>query len=128
MSGSALAQSVMQKMADEWAVVFNSGDGAKLAKTFYTETAVVMPPGGDMVKGREAIAKSWTDTHKAVEFKGFKVTDVKALGPNGAREQGYAMARTKGDNPQDLVGKYVVVYEKVGGKWLLDSDIWNFNK
>lgn len=36
--------------------------------------------------------------------------------------------KTKGDNPQEMVGKYVVIYEKVGGKWLLTDDIWNMNK
>ena len=36
--------------------------------------------------------------------------------------------KTKGDNPQEMVGKYVVIWEKVGGKWKLDSDIWNLNK
>jgi hypothetical protein len=40
-----------------------------------------------------------------------------------AREQGYAYFKTKGDNPQEMVGKYVVIWEKVGGKWKLDSDI-----
>ena len=44
------------------------------------------------------------------------------------REQGYAWFKTKGDNPQEIHGKYVVVWQKVDGKWEIESDIWNLNK
>jgi hypothetical protein len=50
------------------------------------------------------------------------------LGPNAARGQGYATVKTKGDNPQEMPSKYVFIWEKVDGKWKLDSDIWNLNK
>jgi len=36
--------------------------------------------------------------------------------------------KTKGDNPQEMPSKYVFIWEKVDGKWKLDSDIWNLNK
>ena len=51
-----------------------------------------------------------------------------AVGPNAARGQGYATVKTKGDNPQEMLSKYVFIWEKVDGKWKLDSDIWNLNK
>jgi uncharacterized protein (TIGR02246 family) len=125
----ALAQSVqeMQKMADEFAAAFNKGDTATVANT-YKDDAVVFPPGGDMVKGKQAIQSFWTEAAKGIQIANFKVTDVRSLGPNAAREQGYALIRTKGDNPQEMLGKYVVIWEKVGGIWKLDSDIWNLNK
>jgi uncharacterized protein (TIGR02246 family) len=125
----AFAQSVpeMQKLADEWAAAFNKGDIATVASQ-YKDDAVVFPPGGDMVKGKQAIQSFWTEAQKGIQADHFKVTDVRPLGPNAAREQGYAVFKTKGDNPQEMVGKYVVVWEKVDGKWKLDSDIWNLNK
>jgi uncharacterized protein (TIGR02246 family) len=125
----ALAQSVpeMQKLADEWQTAFNKGDAATVAN-FYKDDAVVFPPGGDMVKGKPAIQAFWTEAAKGIQIENFKVTDVRVLGPNTAREQGYMLAKTRGDNPQEMTGKYVVVWEKVDGKWKLDSDIWNLNK
>jgi uncharacterized protein (TIGR02246 family) len=125
----ALAQSVpeMQKMADEFAAAFNKGDIATVANQ-YKDDAVVFPPGGDMVKGKQAIQSFWTEAAKGIQIANFKVTDVRSLGPDAAREQGYAFIKTKGDKPQEMVGKYVVIWEKVGGKWKLDSDIWNLNK
>jgi ketosteroid isomerase-like protein len=92
------------------------------------DDAVVFPPGGDMVKGRPAIEAFWTEAAKSMQIANFKVTDVRPLGPNAAREQGYVLAKTRGDNPQEILGKYVVVWEKVDGKSKLDSDIWNLNK
>ena len=125
----AFAQSVpeMQKLADEWAAAFNNGDTATVANQ-YKDDAVVFPPGGDMVKGKQALQSFWTEAAKGMQADHFKVTDVRSLGPDAAREQGYAYFKTKGDNPQEMVGKYVVVWEKVGGKWKIDSDIWNLNK
>jgi len=125
----AFAQSVpeMQKLADEWAAAFNKGDIATVASQ-YKDDAIVFPPGGDMVKGKPAIQAFFTEAQKGMQADHFKVTDVRPLGPDAAREQGYAVFKTKGDNPQEMVGKYVVVWEKVDGKWKLDSDIWNLNK
>jgi uncharacterized protein (TIGR02246 family) len=88
----------MQKMADEWQAAFNKGDAATVA-SFYKDDAVVYPPGGDMVKVKQAIQSFWTEAAKGIQIASFKVTDVRSLGPNAAREQGYAAVKTKGDNP-----------------------------
>ena len=36
--------------------------------------------------------------------------------------------RDKPPAPQEVVGKYVVVWEKVGNDWQLAADIWNEGK
>jgi ketosteroid isomerase-like protein len=36
--------------------------------------------------------------------------------------------KTKGQTPQEVTGKYVVVWEKVGTEWKLAVDIWNEGK
>ena len=59
-----------------------------------------------------------------------KVTtlEVKSLGPSAAREIGTVSLKTKGAAPQEIAGKYVVVWEKVGDDWKLAADIWNDGK
>ena len=59
-----------------------------------------------------------------------KVTtlDVKPLGPLAAREIRTFSLKTKGPTPQEVTGKYVVVWEKVGSDWMLAADIWNDGK
>ncbi len=54
--------------------------------------------------------------------------DVAPLGRSAAREIGTFSFETKAQPPQPVVGKYVVVWRKIGGHWLLATDIWNTNK
>ena len=54
--------------------------------------------------------------------------DVKPLGPSAAREIGTFVLKTKGPTPQEVTGKYVVVWEKVGNDLKLTTDIWNEGK
>jgi ketosteroid isomerase-like protein len=35
--------------------------------------------------------------------------------------------KTKGANPQDIAGKFSVVWVREGGKWKNNTDIWNMN-
>jgi ketosteroid isomerase-like protein len=38
------------------------------------------------------------------------------------------MLKTKGQPPQEVSGKYVVVWQRVGGEWKLATDNWNASK
>jgi hypothetical protein len=53
---------------------------------------------------------------------------VLPLGPEAAREIGTVTLQTKSQPSQEIVGKYAVVWRKVGGDWKLATDIWNSNK
>jgi ketosteroid isomerase-like protein len=54
--------------------------------------------------------------------------DIQSLGPGAAREIGTFSFKTKAQPPQEVTGKYVVVWRKMGGQWQLATDIWNMNK
>jgi hypothetical protein len=51
---------------------------------------------------------------------------VKRLSPRAAREVGTFTLNTKGENPQQLSGKYVAVWEKVRGGWKLSNEYLEF--
>ena len=51
--------------------------------------------------------------------------DVKPCGPEVAREIGLFTLTTKG---QQVAGKYVVVWQKVGSAWKLCHGYWNTDK
>jgi hypothetical protein len=70
-----------------------------------------------------AAIRGATANHKHESF----VRDVKPLGPAATREIGTFALKTKGPNPQEVTGKYVVIWEKVGNDWLA-ADIWNDGK
>jgi uncharacterized protein (TIGR02246 family) len=111
----------------KWMEYFNKGDFAGIA-SLYTDDATAFPPGSPMVKGNAAIGAMWKNMAEQVSEPRVITLDVKMLGPSAAREIGTFSLKTKGPTPQEITGKYVVVWEKVGTDWKLAADIWNDGK
>ena len=126
---AALAQdkAAIQKLNDAWTAAFNKGDAAAVA-AMYTEDAYVLPPGAEIVKGRTAIEAFWRQAAQQMGDAKLTVLDVLPLGRAAAREIGTVTLKTKSQPPQEVVGKYVVVWQKVGSAWKLATDIWNTDK
>jgi len=120
----ALAQdkATIERLNDAWTAAFNKGDAAAVA-ALYTEDAHVLPPGADMVKGRSAIEAFWRRAAQQMGEAKLTTLDVQPLGPRAAREIGTVTLKTKSQPPQEITGKYAVVWRKVGGKWKLATDI-----
>jgi uncharacterized protein (TIGR02246 family) len=108
----------------KWIELFNKGDFVGIA-SLYTADASAFPPGSPIVRGRDAIRAMWKDMAEKVGDPKLTTLDVKPLGPAAAREIGTFSLKTKGATPQEVIGKYVVVWEKVGSDWQLAGDIWN---
>jgi uncharacterized protein (TIGR02246 family) len=111
----------------KWIQFFNKGDFASLA-SLYTPDASAFPPGSPVVRGRDAIGAMWKGMAEKVGDPKLTTLDVKPLGPAAAREIGTFSLKTKGPNPEEVTGKYVVIWEKVGNDWQLAADIWNDGK
>jgi uncharacterized protein (TIGR02246 family) len=125
----ALAQNkaTIEKLNDVWTSAFNKGDAAAVA-ALYTEDAYVLPPGSAMVKGRAAIEVFWRQAAQQMSDARLTTVDILPLGRSAAREVGTVSLKTKSQPPQEIVGKYVVVWRKVGRDWKLATDIWNTDK
>jgi uncharacterized protein (TIGR02246 family) len=124
----ALAQKAeIEAVNAKWAEFFNKGDFAGVA-SLYTSDATAFPPGSPMVQGGAAIGAMWKSMAEKVSDPKLTTLDVKSLGPSAAREIGTFSLKTKAPSPQELTGKYVVVWEKVGNDWKLAADIWNDGK
>ena len=116
-----------QKMADEFAVAFAKGDTATMTAQ-YAPDATVLPNAGTMVKGHDNIEKMWKGAVPTLTNLKVTVKEVLPIGKDAAREIGTITARTKGENPQDISGKYVVLWIRQGGEWKNNTDIWNLDK
>jgi uncharacterized protein (TIGR02246 family) len=125
----ALAQdrTTIEKLNDVWTAAFNKGDAAAVA-ALYTEDAYVLPPGSEIVRGRAAIEAFWRQAAQQMGDAKLTTADVLPLGPEAAREIGTVILKTKTQPPQEVVGKYVVIWRKTAGEWKLATDIWNTNK
>jgi uncharacterized protein (TIGR02246 family) len=120
-------QAEIEAVNAKWMDFFNKGDFAGVA-SLYTDDATAFPPGSPMVKGRTGIAAMWQGMAEKLSDPKVTTLDVKALGPSAVREIGTFSLKTKGPTPQEITGKYVVVWEKIGGDWKLAADIWNDGK
>jgi uncharacterized protein (TIGR02246 family) len=126
--GSAFGQQAeIEAVNAKWIDFFNKGDFSGVA-SLYTEDATAFPPGSGMVKGRPGIEALWKGMAEKVGDPKLTTLDVKALGPSAAREIGTFSLMTKDSPPQQVTGKYVVIWEKVGNDWRLAADIWNDGK
>lgn len=124
----ASAQKAEIKAANaKWIEFFNKGDFASVG-SLYTTDATAFPPGAAMVHGDTAIGAMWKGIAEQIGDPKLTTLDVKPLGPSAAREIGTFSLKTRGPNPKDVSGKYVVVWEKVGNDWKLAADIWNDGK
>lgn len=128
LSAPALAQKAeIDANNAKWIELFNNGDFSGIASLYSTD-AIAFPPGSAMVKGRAAIEAMWKSMAEQVTDPKLTTVDVKPLGSSAAREIGTFVLKTKGSAPQEVSGKYVVVWEKVGDDWKLATDIWNDGK
>lgn len=128
LSAPALAQKTeIDANNAKWIELFNKGDFSGIA-SLYSADAIAFPPGSAMVKGRTAIEAMWKSMAEQVTDPKLTTVDVKPLGSSAAREIGTFVLTTKGSPPQEVTGKYVVVWEKVGDDWKLATDIWNDGK
>jgi uncharacterized protein (TIGR02246 family) len=125
----AVAQNkaTIEKLNDAWTAAFNKGDAAAVA-VLYAEDAYVLPPGSAMVKGRAAIEAFWRQAAQQMTDAKLTTVDVLPLGRSAAREIGTVTLKAKSQPAQEVIGKYVVVWRKVGRDWKLAADIWNTDK
>jgi uncharacterized protein (TIGR02246 family) len=89
----------------------------------YTVDAIVMPPDGPFVKGREHIGQFWVSAIQQMGAKDVRLNtlDVEVAGDT-AYEVGEAVITLASGS---MTAKYVVVWKRTGGQWRLHWDIWN---
>jgi ketosteroid isomerase-like protein len=103
----AMAQdkATIEKLNDAFIAAFSKGDFAD---------ATVLPNGSTMVKGRPGIQAFWAQARQEVAGIKLTIVDVMPLGPEAARAIGTFLLTTKDQQSHQVVGKYVVVWQKVG--------------
>ena len=93
----------------------------------YTKNAQILPPGSDIIIGREAIKKRWI-LPKGVQVLLHQVDpiEIEVVGTT-AYDIGYYNGKTlrKDGSISEWKGKYLIVWKKVAGEWKIYSDAWN---
>lgn len=96
----------------------------------YADDAVLMMPGAPAARGRDAIKAAYEKDIAASEKSGIsdnqgKDSEVSVSGDIGWESNTYTLTDKAGK--QIEAGKYVTVFARKDGKWMIVRDIWNSN-
>ncbi|MCK5712894.1 MAG: SgcJ/EcaC family oxidoreductase [Hyphomicrobiaceae bacterium] len=109
--------------AAAWMEAFNTRNADALA-SLYAEDAVLLPPNEPAVFGRDAIRATNREL-LAEEGLGMELEDleVKIVGDLGYKAGRYRMYSKDGGLLDR--GKYIEIWKKTNGTWLIHRDMWN---
>ena len=102
--------------------LFAAGDAAAFVKGMYTKDAILMPPNAPQVTGMDNMIEMWGGMMQAGITPKVMTATAEAYGKT-AIETGVVEIYA-GDDKVDAV-KYMVVWKKEKGEWMMHKDIWN---
>ena len=119
----ALAQDVsgVRDASAKFTAALAAGD-AQTAGAFFTEDAVALPPGRGPVNGKAQIQQFLGNMTRVVKNLKYTPEDVRPIDDTTAREVGSFSFKMQSN---DVDGKYLLVWTKVGGEWKVAADMWN---
>ena len=121
-----LDQAAVEALERQFADAVSRGDVETLV-SMYDPDAVILPAGGKRIEGREAIEAFWRAGVSAAGGVKLTTTHVRTLAPGLVEETGeIRMTPPGGANPPP--GKYLILWRRTGGEWLLTTDMWNFDE
>ena len=104
-------------------VAFGQKKAGALAK-LYTKGGQLLPPGSEVVTGREAIQAFWQG---ALDL-GLAQVKLDTGEVTGHRDMAIEVGRytlLTADGQVAEAGKYLVIWKREGAAWKLHRDIWN---
>ena len=92
----------------------------------YTGDARILPPGAEMISGRESIKGAWRQAVEGMDVQSARLSTVHAESAgDGVVEIGRADLGL--GNGSTVTVKYVVYWKQEDGGWKWAIDIWNTN-
>jgi len=125
LSGQTTLKSTIEGINKKFLDALVKGDAAGIA-ALYSDDAEVLPPGSDVVAGRQAIENLWKSViDSGVAGAEFTTRRVDEAGSYAIETGAYVMKRK--DGTVDDRGKYLAVWKKTGTGWQIYRDIWTTN-
>ena len=120
-------ESAIRDLNASWFRIYNTHDAAALA-ALYADDAVLMMPGAPTVRGRDAIKAAY-EKDMAVMAKAGNMnnegsdSEISASGDLAYESNTFTITDKAGKKIDS--GKYVTVFARKDGKWMIVRDIWN---
>ena len=136
LSGTALAQTPadssaaaegIARSAEAFSRALEQGDAEGMAAQ-YVDDAVLVPPGGRMIAGRDSIRAFWTPRNPEFRTLGHSLTTDRlevvgevAVEVGTWRQEG----QLRDEEPRESAGRYLVVWRRLpDGAWKMQFDSW----
>ncbi len=118
----AADKSALESGAAAWMEAFSAKD-IEAVTAFYAEDAVLLPPNAPAIFGRDAISATMQEMFVAGLSIELEDLEIKVAGNLGYKAGRY---RTRGEDGSLIDrGKYIEIWSKVDGGWVIHRDIWN---
>jgi uncharacterized protein (TIGR02246 family) len=126
---SAEATALLARDA-EWATTASEGKDVEKAVSYWSDDAVVIPPGQPAIEGKAAIRSFVTDSFKTPGFKVHWVSRDVKFSPDGKlaymRAENQMTVPGPDGKPLSLSGRAVTVWRRdADGQWRCVVDTWN---
>lgn len=124
---AAAHEQAIRTVNDQWLGFIRERDAAGISR-IYAPDGALMAPGAPLAQGQGSIEKAWRGL---METPGFDLTFtpdqiVVASAGDMALDRGtYRLSMRGPKGPTTEVGKYVVVWQNIGGEWKVAADIFN---
>ncbi|MCG8488330.1 MAG: DUF4440 domain-containing protein [Chromatiales bacterium] len=110
---------------DNFERLFSDGNMAEVAG-FYSDNAMLMPVGSDLVKGRQAIEAYWQEAvDMGIRRIKIDLMELEQHGDSATEVSRYTMF-----DAEDVVvdhGKGIMIWKHNGQAWKMHRDIWTSN-
>jgi len=123
-NGANAPEAFPQAVADAWLGSFNGGDVAGLV-LMYSADAEILPPDEPVISGPEAIEAFWQAYSPGQVRIEPGTVDSRRIGEFWFREGAYTAVFP--DEGETRVGKFVELWKKENGNWLIYRQMWNRN-
>jgi uncharacterized protein (TIGR02246 family) len=114
-----------QEVADAWIGHYTANDAASIAG-LYSEDAQLLPPDEEIVSGRAAIqeffARTNTPGSAAIEIA---TVETHVFGDYAHRQGSFLLKGPDGGTVR--AGKFLELWKKADGQWLIHRDMWSAN-
>ena len=127
-SGAGIDDSLRAEIGEadrRFCEAIGSGDVEGAARDIYTRDAVILPPGADIVRGRDEIIAFWRDAGSQLGLEAVELTTVELTKAGDYVHQIGRATLTAGG--QKIEGKYTVLWKQEDGRWKWHVDCWNLN-
>jgi uncharacterized protein (TIGR02246 family) len=116
----------IHELGRQFSAAYRKGDAGAMTD-LYTADAVILPERSDPITGREGIMRYWSPKPgRRVTRHGLTPTSIVVDGDHGYDHGTYEIVgEREGKAWGPYREKYVVVWQRQGGAWRIQLDIWN---